>query len=354
MPNIFTPMQLGPLELPNRLVMAPLTRARAGTSHIPNTLIAEYYAQRAAAALIITEATMVAADGCAFVGESGLFNDACVDGWRLVTNAVHNKGGRIVVQLWHPGRAAHSSLNGGIQPISSTEQPIRGSTIRTPEGEKAYETPRRLAREELPGIVDLFAKAASRAQAAGFDGVQVHGAHGYLLDQFLRDGTNDRTDDYGGSLVNRARLLLETTDAVSQAIGADRVSVRLSPLVGYNDITDSAPEALVEYLAREFDSRRIAFLEVRHADHSMPSEQRLAKIARQHFRGPLMLNGGFSKEQADAAIGSGSADLIAMGRAYVANPDLVARFARSSPLNEMDPNTLYSPGAAGYTDYPSL
>ncbi len=354
MPNLLSPLQVGPLQLPNRLVMAPLTRARAGASHIPNALIAEYYAQRASAALIITEATMVAADGCAFVGESGLFDDACVDGWRLVTDAVHNKGGRIVVQLWHPGRTAHSSLNAGAQPVSSTDRPIQGSTIRTPDGQKPYESPRRLTREELPGIVDLFAKAASRAQAAGFDGVQVHGAHGYLLDQFLRDGTNDRTDDYGGSLVNRARLLLETVDAVSEIIGADRVSVRLSPLVGYNDVTDSAPEALVEYLAREFDSRHIAFLEVRHADHRLPSEQRLAKIARQHFHGPLMLNGGFSKEQADASIENSTADLISIGRAYVANPDLVARFASNAPLNEMDPNTLYSPGAAGYTDYPSL
>lgn len=352
MPTLFDPLTAGALQLPNRVVMAPLTRARAGRTHIPNELMAEYYSQRAGAGLVLTEATMVAADGCAFTGEGGLYDEATTAGWRQVTDAVHARGGRILVQLWHPGRAAHSSLNEGVQPISSSDRGIRGDTINTPWGVKDYEAPRRLRTDEIPEIVELFRRAALRAREAGFDGVQIHGAHGYLIDQFLRDGSNDRDDEYGGSLPNRARLLLEITDACIEVLGADRVSVRISPRVGYNDMGDSDPEALVEYLARELDRRRIAFLELRHADHRDPAEQRLALIARHEFKGALFVNGGFDLASAQAAVASGGADAVVFGKAYIANPDLAERLRRGEPLNAVDFATLYTPGPAGYTDYP--
>ncbi len=354
MPTLFDPVQVGDLLLPNRVLMASLTRARAGRSHIPNALMAEYYAQRASAGLILTEATMVSADGCAFTAEGGLFDDACVDGWRQVTDAVHARGGRIMVQLWHPGRAAHSALNGGVQPVSATDRAIRGSRISTPDGEQDYEAPRRLAREEIPGIVEAFRSAAERARAAGFDGAQLHGAHGYLLDQFLRDGSNDRDDDYGGSLANRARLLLEAVDAVIAVLGAGRVSVRISPLVPFNDMLDSDPAALVEHVARQLDARGIAFLEMRHDNFALPAEQALATIARAAFRGVLVSNGGYDQASAAAAIASGATDAVAFGKAYLSNPDLVERFQRNAALNPVDFTRLYTPGPAGYTDYPFL
>jgi N-ethylmaleimide reductase len=353
-PTLFTPLRAGDLTLPNRIVMAALTRSRAGRAHIPNEMMAEYYAQRASAGLIITEATMIARDGCAFTAEGGLFDEACQAGWRRVTEAVHQRDGRILVQLWHPGRAAHSALNAGVQPISSSDRAIRDASIRTPEGVKPYETPRRLASEEIPGIVELFRTAAQRAQAAGFDGVQIHGAHGYLLDQFLRDSVNDRTDDYGGSVAGRARLLLEAVDAAIEVLGPGRVCVRISPLVPFNDIADSLPVQLVQHVATELDRRRIAFLELRHANHSDPAEQELARTARQHFKGALFCNGGYTQASAQAALAAHSIDAIVFGKLYVANPDLVERFAASAPLNDMNPATLYTPGAAGYTDYPNL
>lgn len=354
MVDLFSPLTAGAVELPNRIVMAALTRARAGRTHIPNALMAEYYAQRASAGLIFTEATMVAADGCAFTGEGGLYDDATAAGWRTVTDAVHARGGRIQVQLWHPGRAAHSLLNAGVQPISSTDRAIRDSQISTPEGMRDYEVPRPLAREEIPGIVELFRTAAARAQAAGFDGAQIHGAHGYLIDQFLRDGANDRSDDYGGSLPKRARLLLEIVDAVSSVLGAGRVSVRVSPLVPFNDMLDSDPEALVEYVARELDRRKIGAFELRHADFRDPAEQRLAQIARREFRGPLFVNGGYDHATAQAAVASGAVDAVVFGKAYLSNPDLVERFRAGAELNPVDFGKLYTPGPAGYTDYPSL
>lgn len=354
MVDLFSPLTAGDLVLPNRVLMAALTRARAGRTHIPNALMAEYYAQRASSGLIFTEATMVAADGCAFTGEGGLYNDECVAGWRLVTDAVHARGGRIMVQLWHPGRAAHSVLNDGAQPISSTDRAISDSTIQTPEGEKSYEVPRRLAREEIPGIVELFRAASERALAAGFDGVQLHGAHGYLLDQFLRDSVNDRTDDYGGSIANRAKLLLQTVDAAIGVIGAGRVSVRISPLVPFNDISDSDPEALVTYVATELNARKIGSLEMRHGDFRGPGEQQLAVIAREHFKGTLLVNGGYDLPTAQAVIESGAADAVVFGKAYLSNPDLVERLRVAAPLNPVDFSKLYTPGPAGYTDYPTM
>ena len=352
--NLFSPLKSGDLQLPNRILMSALTRARAGRSHIPNPMMAEYYAQRATSGLIFTEATMVAADGCAFTGEGGLYDDECVAGWRRVTEAVHARGGRIAVQLWHPGRAAHSVLNGGVQPVSSTDRAISDSSIQTPEGEKAYEVPRRLALDELPGIIELFRRAAERAMAAGFDGVQLHGAHGYLLDQFLRDSVNDRDDAYGGSIANRARLLLEAVDAAVSVCGAGRVSVRISPLVPFNDIRESDPEALVAYLARELNARQIGALELRHGDFREAAEQRLAVIAREHFKGTLLANGGYDYASGQAAVASGAVDAVVYGKAYLSNPDLVERFRAGADLNPVDFSKLYTPGPAGYTDYPTM
>jgi N-ethylmaleimide reductase len=261
------------------------------------------------------------------------------------------------LQIWHPGRSAHSSLNAGVQPISSGERAIQGF-INTPDGKQPYEIPRRLRDDELPAIVDLFGQAARRALQAGFDGVQLHGAHGYLLDQFLRDGVNDRSgpghERYGGSIENRARLLLECVDAAIAEAGADRVGLRLSPLAGSNDLHDSDPEALLAYVARQLSQRGIAYLELRHMDPALAPERRIAAVAREHFQGPLLRNGGFTAATAQAALDEGSADAMVFGRAFIANPDLVERLRAGAALNEPDPRTYYAAGATGYTDYPRL
>ncbi len=351
--KLLTPLKAGDLLLKNRAVMAPLTRTRAGTTHVPNELMAEYYSQRASAGLIMTECSMVAADGSAFIAEGGIFSDETVTGWKQVTDAVHAKGGTIIMQIWHPGRAAHSAIN-GVQPISSSNKPIRNESTHTPKGKLPYEVPRPLQTEELAGIVELFRQAAARANAAGFDGVQIHGAHGYLIDQFLRDSVNDRSDRYGGSLENRARLLLEVTDAAISVFGAGRVAIRISPLVPFNDMEDSDPAALVKYVAEQMSARGIAFFELRHDQHDRPAELALAKLAREHFKGVLMLNGGFDRDSGEAAIESGLADAIVYGKLFIANPDLVERFRSGAALNPLDFGTLYTPGPKGYTDYPAL
>jgi len=352
--TLLTPIDAGDLRLKNRMVMAPLTRARAGNSHVPNTLMAEYYAQRAGAGLVMTECTMVAADASAFLLEGGIFDDATVDGWRLVADAVHAAGGLVMMQIWHPGRATHSAIN-GVQPISASNKVLRGDSIHTPRGKLPYEAPRALATAEIPGIVELFRLAAVRAKSAGFDGVQIHGAHGYLIDQFLRDSVNDRTDDYGGSLQNRARLLLEVTDAAISVFGRGRVAIRISPLVPFNDMADSNPAALVAYVAEQMSQRHIAFFELRHDQHDRPEEIALARLARQNFAGVLMLNGGFDLATGEEAVASGLADAIVYGRLFIANPDLVERFRTASPvLNPLRAAGLYGGGAEGYTDYPRL
>jgi len=352
--TLLSPLDAGDLKLKNRLVMAPLTRARAGGSHVPNAMMADYYAQRAGAGLIITECSMVAADASAFLAEGGIFNEATVTGWRLVTDAVHAAGGAIIMQVWHPGRASHSAIN-GVQPISSSNKPIRNESTHTPRGKLPYEAPRPLRTDELPGIVEEFRLAVARAKSAGFDGVQIHGAHGYLIDQFLRDSVNDRTDAYGGSLENRARLLLEVTDAAISVFGAGRVAIRISPLVPFNDMADSNPTALVTYVARQMSARRIAFFELRHDLFDRPAEVALAKLARENFAGVLMLNGGFDLTTGERAVTSGVADAIVYGRLFIANPDLVKRFELGdAPLNPLRMEGLYGGGAEGYTDYPSL
>ena len=352
--TLLAPLVAGELYLKNRAVMAPLTRVRAGTTHVPNALMAEYYSQRADAGLIMTECTMVAADGCAFIGEGGIFDEATGAGWRKVTDAVHAAGGLIIMQIWHPGRAAHSAIN-GVQPISSSNKAIRNESTHTPKGKLPYESPRPLRTEEMPGIVDLFRKGAERAKEAGFDGVQIHGAHGYLIDQFLRDSVNDRTDRYGGSLENRARLLLEVTDAAIGVFGAGRVAIRISPLVPFNDMADSDPSALVTHVAQQMSARRIAFFELRHDQHDRPAELELARLAREHFAGALLLNGGFDQAAGEDAVASGLADAIVYGKLFIANPDLVQRFvAANASLNPLRIESLYGGGAEGYTDYPAL
>jgi N-ethylmaleimide reductase len=267
---------------------------------------------------------------------------------------VHTAGGRIALQLWHPGRATHQDLNNGLQPISSTNRAIRNDTITTPNGEQPYPAPRALRTEEIPGIVELFRQGAENAQEAGFDAVEIHGAHGYILDQFLRDGANDRTDEYGGPIANRAKLLFEAIDAAIDVFGADRVGVRISPLVPFNDMKDSNPPELVAYVAEELQRRNAAYLHLRHADHSDPAEVELARIARRYYRGALVLNGGFTRESGEEAVQTGLADAIAYGMLFIPNPDLPRRFLENAPLNPVQKDKLYSDGPEGYIDYPAL
>ncbi|MEN9840744.1 MAG: hypothetical protein RL376_544 [Verrucomicrobiota bacterium] len=353
--ELLSPTQLGSLSIPNRVLFAPLTRVRADAENVPGELMADYYRQRASAGLLIAEATMVAFDGQAWPHQPGIHSTAHVAGWRRVTDAVHAAGGRIYLQIWHPGRATHSLLNRGTQPVSSSDKPIRNDTIHTPEGKLPYPAPRRLETDEIPGIVALFKKAAENARLAGFDGVQIHGAHGYLIDQFLRDGVNDRTDSYGGSIANRARLLFEIVDAASTVFGMGRIGVRISPLVPFNDMVDSAPAALVEHVAAESEKRGLGFLELRHDNYDRPAEYELAAIARKHFSGSLVRNGGFTRDAGEAAIREGQADAIAYGVPFLANPDLPLRFLANAPLNQPNPATFYAPASrAGYTDYPFL
>jgi N-ethylmaleimide reductase len=354
MTTLVTPLQAGDIRLPNRIVMAPLTRVRAGSSHIPTNMMVDYYSQRASSGLIMTECTMVDAHACAFIGEGGIYSPAHVVGWTRVTDAVHAKGGRIFMQIWHPGRAAHSLLNGGEQPVSSSATAIRNEVTHTLEGAKPYEVPRALRTEEIPRYVDRFHLAAQNAQRAGFDGVQIHGAHGYLVDNFLRDGVNARTDAYGGSVPNRARFLLEVTDAAIGVWGAGRVAVRISPLVPFNDMVDSQPDALVTYVTQELSRRTISFLEVRHENYALPEEQAILAVARRHFQGVLMSNGSYTRESGESTVAHGAADAIVYGRPYIANPDLVERFAKQAMLNAVNYDRLYGGGPDGYSDYPAL
>ena len=354
MSMLLTPLQVGDLFLPNRIVMAPLTRARAGSTHIPNDMMVDYYSQRASSGLMMTECTMIDVHACAFMGEGGIYSPAHVAGWRRVTDAVHAKGGRIFMQIWHPGRAAHSALNDGEQPVSSSAVAICTGVTSTSDGSQPYEIPRPLRIDEIPRYVDMFRHAARNAQLAGFDGVQIHGAHGYLIDNFLRDGVNRRTDVYGGSVENRARFLLEVTDAAIGIWGSGRVAVRISPLVPFNDMTESQPEALVRFVATELNRRHIAFLEIRHENHALPQEQATLAVARRHFDGVLMSNGSYTRESGEATLAGNKADAIVYGRPYIANPDLVERFATQAPLNEVNNNRLYGGGPDGYSDYPTL
>jgi len=352
---LFTPVKLGALELPNRILMAPLTRCRADVDHVPTDIMVEYYSQRASAGLIISEATMVIEGNSAFGGrEPGIYSDAQVAAWRKITDAVHAKGGLIVIQLWHGGRACHSYYNKGAQPVAPSAIPITNDQAHLPTGSVPYETPRELRDDELPGIVEGFRKAAENAKAAGFDGIELHSANGYLLDEFLRDGTNKRTGEYGGSIENRARLLMEVMDAVIGVFGADRVGVRLSPLNSYNSMEDSDPVALTTYLAGQLDKRNIAFLHLMRADFFGVQKADVVTAARENFSGPIVANMGYSPEEAAQVVEDGTLAGIAFGHHYVSNPDLVERIKVGAGLVEPDASTFYSHEAKGYTDYPAL
>jgi N-ethylmaleimide reductase len=350
---LFTPFTIGSLKLPQRVVMAPMTRNRAGVGQVPTALMAEYYAQRASAGLIITEATQASLQGYGYPNTPGIHTDAQEAGWRHVTDTVHARGGRIYLQMWHAGRISHPVMQpGGALPVAPSAIAAEGQLFTT-EGPKAFVTPRALELSELPGIVHEFAEGARRAKAAGFDGVEVHGANGYLLDQFLRDGSNHRTDAYGGSVEKRARLLLEVTEAVAGVLGADRVGVRLSPLNPFNSMSDSDPARTFGYAAGALDGLGLAYLHVM-APVTDPETPRLLPLMRERFRGPLMVNGGHSLQSANAVIGDGLADLVSFGAPYLANPDLPERLLKGAPLNPPDKASFYGGDARGYTDYPAL
>lgn len=354
MDSLFTSLQVGALSVPNRIFMAPLTRTRAGEEHLANALMAEHYAQRASAGLLIAEATMAVEGNSAFWREPGIYSPACIAGWKLVTDAVHAKGGRIFLQIWHGGRACHPALNGGAQPVSASALAIQNDSVHTPQGKLPYTVPRALADEEIPGIVDGFRRAAINAKAAGFDGVEVHGANGYLIDQFLRDGSNHRDGPYGGSRENRARLLFEVLQAVSSVWGSDRVGLRLSPLNSYNDMRDSDPIGLTAWLADRLNDFNLAYLHLMRSDFYQQQTGDVMTPARAAYRGVLIGNMGYSPEEAEAAVCERKLDAVAFGTAFLANPDLPARIRACAPLNAPNPATFYTPGPEGYTDYPTM
>lgn len=352
MTSLFNPLKMGSLTVPNRIFMAPLTRCRADAEHVPTALMAEYYAQRASAGLIVAEATMAMEGHSAFWMEPGIYSDAQVAGWKRVTDAVHAAGGRIFLQIWHGGRACHPLLNGGAQPVAPSPIAIVGDEVHTPQGKKPYVMPRELRDDELPEIVAGFGKAASNAKAAGFDGVEVHGANGYLLDAFLRDGANQRAGAYGGSVENRARLMFEVIEAVCRVWGSDRVGLRISPLNSFNSMIDSDPIGLSAWLAERLNAFNLAYLHLMRGDFFRQQSGDVVTPVREAFKGVLIGNMGYSADEAGQAIAAGKLDAVAFGTAFLANPDLPARFASGAALNSPDPATFYSPGAKGYTDYP--
>jgi N-ethylmaleimide reductase len=355
--DLFTPWQLGPYTLPNRIVMAPLTRCRADARLAPHALNAKYYEQRASAGLIVSEATQVSPQGIGYPGTPGMYTEEQVAGWRLVTGAVHAAGGRIFAQLWHVGRSSHNVYQAdGVDPVSSSAVAIRGN-IQTPQGMQPYPTPRPLTLDEIPGVIDQFRQAARLALSAGFDGVELHGANGYLPDQFLRDGVNQRTDVYGGSIENRARFHLEATRALIEVWGADRVGVRISPSGSFNDMSDSNPRATFGYLAERLNELKIVYLhvvEMTAGDQRRNNEVVPVGFFRPLFRGALIANGGYTLERAQQTLAAGDADAIAFGVLFLANPDLPERFRRGAELNTPDPKTFYGGGEKGYVDYPAL
>lgn len=351
--SLFSPIRIGNQERPNRVFMAPLTRCRA-PGHIPTPLMAEYYAQRATAGLIIAEATMVMPNNSAFYAEPGIHDEAQVRAWREVTDAVHHRGGAIYLQLWHGGRACFPGFNGGAVPVAPSAIAITDDMVHTPDGKKPYAVPRALTDDEIPGVVAGFRQAALNARAAGFDGVEIHGANGYLIDSFLRDGSNQRQGPYGGPLENRARLLTEVVDAVAGAVGPERTGVRISPLNSYNSMRDSDPVGLAIHVGRVLSPRGLAYLHVMRADLLGIQSGDVLTPLRDVYRGTLIANMGYSADEAAAAIAAKAIDAVAFGSAFLANPDLPARFRAGAPLNNPDPRTFYSPGPAGYTDYPAL
>ena len=350
MPTLFDPLKIGALTLPNRIVLAPLTRSRAlPDSRVPSDLAVEYYRQRAGAGMMLTEATSVTPMGVGYAATPGIWSDEQTEGWKKVTAAVHGAGGRILLQLWHVGRiSAPLFLNG--------ETPVAPSAIR-PKGhvslvrpEQDYVTPRALTTEEIPGIIAAYKKGAQNAKAAGFDGVEIHGANGYLLDQFLQDSTNHRDDAYGGTREKRARLMLEVADAVAGVWGADRVGMHLAPRMDSHDMGDSDGLATFTYVGRELGKRGLAFICAREAQ----KPDSIGPAIKHSFGGVYIANEGFTQESAERALADGTADAVAFGKLFIANPDLPIRFAKHAPLNPPDTKTFYAGGAEGYIDYPAL
>ncbi|MFZ3148837.1 MAG: alkene reductase [Methanothrix sp.] len=354
--DLFSEYELGNIKLSNRMVMAPMTRCRAIEGNIPNALAIKYYEQRAQAGLIITEGSQVSPQGVGYVRTPGIYSPEQVAGWMKVTNAVHQSGSKIFLQLWHVGRVSHSDFLNGELPVAPSALPVEGD-IHTSFGKKKIGTPRALELEEIPSIIDQFGKGAFNAKAAGFDGVEIHGANGYLLDQFLRDGSNHRTDKYGGSLMNRARLPLEVAKAVINVFGADRVGYRISPHFLRNSMSDSNPHETFCRFAEELDKLRLGYLHMIEqvgGPMLVAPEARFASAIRESFKGTLILNGGYDAEKGNAAIQKSEADLISYGSLFLSNPDLPERFKRNYPLNTPDITTFYAGEERGYVDYPAL
>jgi 2,4-dienoyl-CoA reductase-like NADH-dependent reductase (Old Yellow Enzyme family) len=350
MANLFDPITIGDITLKNRIIMAPLTRARAiGGARVPNALMAKYYEQRASAGLILSEATSVTPQGVGYADTPGLWSDEQVEGWKEVTAAVHKAGGVIFAQLWHVGRISDPELLNGDAPVAPSAIAAEGhvSLLRPM---RAYPVPRALETEELAGIVAAYKKGAENAKKAGFDGVEIHGANGYLLDQFLQDKTNQRTDNYGGSIENRARLMLEVTDVCIEVWGADRVGMHLAPRRDAHDMGDSDPAATFGYVARELGKRKIAFICAREA----VGEDSLGPLLKKEFGGVYIANESMDKQTAQKLLDAGTADAIAFGKAFISNPDLPRRLQTEAPLNEWKPETFYGQDGVGYTDYPAL
>jgi len=349
MPTLFDPIVIGDLALPNRILMAPLTRLRAGESQIPNAMMAEYYAQRASAGLIISEGVPVSPQGVGYAGVPGIWSKDQVEGWKQITRAVHSAGGRIFMQIWHVGRISDPVFLDGELPVAPSAI-APGGRVSLLRPEKPFVTPRALATEEIAGVVESFRQGAENAQAAGFDGVELHGANGYLLDQFLQDGSNHRTDQYGGSIENRARLMLEATDAAVSVWGRDRVGVHLAPRADAHSMGDSDLGATFTYAARELGRRGIAFLCAREA----VGPDSLGPKLKAAFGGVYVANERFTGESAQAALDAGWADAVAFGKDFLANPDLPLRLRTGAALNAPNPATFYASGPEGYVDYPTL
>lgn len=363
---LFTPIRLGALDLPNRIVMAPLTRSRAAAGNVPSDLAIEYYRQRASAGLIITEGTQISAQGQGYAWTPGIHTQAQMEGWARVAQAVHHEGGRIVMQLWHVGRVSHPVFQpGGARPVAPTTMPVPAKAfIPGEDGRGAFTDvpePQALTIAGIQLIIADYAQAARNAIAAGLDGVEIHGANGYLLDQFLNSASNWRTDRYGGSPENRARLMLEVVDAVCAAVGSSRVGLRLAPMGRAFGMNEAEPEALFAYLIDELTKRNLAYLHLvepsvvgREITAIDPRADALMGAIRQTFTGPILLAGGYTRQSAQAALANGRGDAIAFGRPFIANPDLPARLRIDAPLNTPDPATFYGGDARGYTDYPAL
>ncbi|WP_031436676.1 alkene reductase [Methylobacter tundripaludum] len=350
--NLFSPILLGDMVLANRIIMAPLTRNRAGEGNVPQDMNVEYYRQRARAGLIISEGSQISATGIGYPGTPGIHSEAQVAGWKRVTDAVHDEGGRIFIQLWHTGRISHSSLQPDhILPVGPSALKAAGQAM-TYEGLQDFETPHALTLDELPGIVAEYATAAQNAKAAGFDGVEIHAANGYLLDQFLRDGTNRREDRYGGDIANRMRLLVEVVEQTIAVWGAHRVGVRVSPENSFNDIKDSRPQQTFNAVAKKLSDYPLAYLHVLEGDMLTGERQVDYAALRNCFAGFYMANNGYDLERGNEAIEQGHADMVAYGKLFIANPDLPERFVKNLPLNAPDQATFYGGDEKGYTDYP--